>query len=51
MDEFVYEIAWEESSLEKHHKIDGLKLSTEEWKCIKKLLELLKVSLTNFLLP
>ena len=43
MDEFVYEIAREESDLEKRRKIDALKLTEEEWKRVKLFMDLLRV--------
>ena len=43
VNEFVYEIAREEMNLEKQAKIDGLKLTDDEWKWVKVFLDLLSV--------
>ncbi|KAF5340659.1 hypothetical protein D9611_007287 [Ephemerocybe angulata] len=41
-DEFIYEIAREEPSFEKRAKIDGLRLTDEEWKRVEEFTSLLK---------
>jgi hypothetical protein len=45
VDIFVYEIGREEKDLEKRKKIDGLKLTPEEWGRVKSFLDLLAVKL------
>jgi hypothetical protein len=45
VDIFVYEIGREEKDLEKRKKIDGLKLTPEEWGQVKCFLDLLAVKL------
>ena len=43
----MYEIGREESDLNKHAKIDALKLSDEEWTHVENFTDLLRVSLTT----